>query len=58
MEKVFGKKIKQLKFFGFDYFEFKQKKHFIARSGWSKQVVLKFMLKIINLVKIYMIILK
>ena len=37
MEKVFGKKITELKFFGFDYFEFKGTKHLIARSGWSKQ---------------------
>ncbi len=37
MEKVFGKSITELKFFGFDYFEFKGSKHLIARSGWSKQ---------------------
>ena len=37
MEKVFGKKIKELKFFGFDYFTFNGAKHLIARSGWSKQ---------------------
>ena len=37
MEKVFGKKINELKFFGFDYFDFKGVKHLIARSGWSKQ---------------------
>ena len=37
MEKIFGKKIKDLKFFGFDYFEFNEVKHLIARSGWSKQ---------------------
>ncbi len=37
MEKVFGKKITELKFFGFDYFEFEGTKHLIARSGWSKQ---------------------
>jgi len=37
MEKVFGKKITELKFFGFDYFTFKGNKFFIARSGWSKQ---------------------
>ena len=37
MEKIFGTEIKQLKFFGFDYFEFKGTKHLIARSGWSKQ---------------------
>ena len=37
MEKVLGKKITELKFFGFDYFKFKGKIFFIARSGWSKQ---------------------
>jgi len=37
MEKVLGKKITELKFFGFDYFDFKESKFFIARSGWSKQ---------------------
>jgi len=37
MEKVFGDEIVNLKFFGFDYFEFGGDKHLIARSGWSKQ---------------------
>jgi len=37
MEKIFGKKISEMKFFGFDYFEFAEAKHLIARSGWSKQ---------------------
>ena len=37
MEKVFGDEITKLKFFGFDYFDFKGVKHLIARSGWSKQ---------------------
>ena len=37
MEKVFGEKIKELKFFGFDYFDFKGVKHLIAQYGWSKQ---------------------
>ena len=37
MEKVLGKKITELKFFGFDYFDFKGNKFFITRSGWSKQ---------------------
>ena len=37
MEKVFGDKIVNLKFFSFDYFEFGGDKHLIARSGWSKQ---------------------
>ena len=37
MEKIFGKEITDLKFFGFDYFDFRGVKHLIARSGWSKQ---------------------
>ena len=37
MEKIFGRKIVEMKFFGFDYFEFDGKKHLIAKSGWSKQ---------------------
>ena len=37
MEKIFGKEITTLKFFGFDYFEFKGNNHLIAQSGWSKQ---------------------
>tara|TARA_B100000902_G_scaffold16406_1_gene19672 strand:- start:700 stop:1809 length:1110 start_codon:yes stop_codon:yes gene_type:complete len=37
MEKIFGKSITDLKFFGFDYFDFNGAKHLIARSGWSKQ---------------------
>ena len=37
MEKIFGKKIIELKFFGFNYFDFEGVKHLIARSGWSKQ---------------------
>ena len=37
MEKVFGKIIKELKFFGFSYYDFMGTKHLIARSGWSKQ---------------------
>jgi dimethylsulfoniopropionate demethylase len=37
MEKVLGKKIAELKFFGFDYYTFKGNKFLIARSGWSKQ---------------------
>ena len=31
------KKLLKLKFFGFDYFDFKGTKHLIAQSGWSKQ---------------------
>ena len=37
MEKIFGKKILDLKFFGFDFYDFQGTKHLIARSGWSKQ---------------------
>ena len=37
MSKLFGDKIKQLKFFNFNYFNFKDNTYFIARSGWSKQ---------------------
>ena len=37
MEKIFGQEIKELKFFGFNYYDFKGVKHLIARSGWSKQ---------------------
>ena len=37
MEKVFGSIITKLKFFGFDYFDFKGSKFLIAQSGWSKQ---------------------
>ena len=37
MEKIFGKKITEMKFFVFDYFEFAGAKHLIARSGWSNQ---------------------
>ena len=37
MEKVFGEEITKLKFFGFDYFDFKRTKYLIAQSGWSKQ---------------------
>ena len=35
IEKVFVEKIKNLKFFGFDYFDFAGAKHLIAQSGWS-----------------------
>ena len=37
MAKLFGEKIRELKFFNFQYLEFKGKKYFVARSGWSKQ---------------------
>ena len=37
MEKVFGEKIKKLKFFKFEFFEFKNHKFLISRSGFSKQ---------------------
>ncbi len=37
MSKLFGEEIRELKFFNFKYFDFRGKKYFIARSGWSKQ---------------------
>jgi dimethylsulfoniopropionate demethylase len=37
MKKIFGKAITELKFFGFDYYNFNDVEHLIARSGWSKQ---------------------
>ena len=37
MEKVFGKKINDLKFFRYDFFEFNETKYLISRSGYSKQ---------------------
>ena len=37
MEKVFGSKIKDLKFFKFDFFNFQNNKFLISRSGYSKQ---------------------
>ena len=37
MEKVFGKEIKNLKFFKFDYFTFNKRKYLISKSGFSKQ---------------------
>jgi dimethylsulfoniopropionate demethylase len=37
MEKILGKKIAELKFFGFDYYYFEGNKFLVARSGWSKQ---------------------
>jgi dimethylsulfoniopropionate demethylase len=37
MEKVFGVKINQLKFFRYDFFNFKEKTFLISRSGYSKQ---------------------
>mgnify|MGYP001180403671 CR=1 FL=1 len=37
MEKVFGEKINELKFFNFDYFTFDQYNYLISRSGFSKQ---------------------
>jgi len=54
MNKLFGEKIKQLKFFNFNYFDFKESKYFIARSGWSKQGGFEIYVKMIKLVKIYM----
>ena len=37
MAKLFGEEIRDLKFFNFKYFNIKEHKYFIARSGWSKQ---------------------
>ena len=37
MKKIFGDKIRDLKFFRFDFFEFDKKKFLISRSGFSKQ---------------------
>ena len=37
MKKIFGQDIAKLKFFNFDYFDFKGSKHMISKSGFSKQ---------------------
>ena len=37
MEEVFGNEINNLKFFKFDFFNFKNNKYLISRSGFSKQ---------------------
>ncbi len=37
MEEVFGKEINNLKFFKYDYFNFKNNKYLISRTGFSKQ---------------------
>ena len=37
MERVFGKKINDLKFFKFDFFEFDNNEYLVSRSGFSKQ---------------------
>ena len=37
MEKIFGSKIVDLKFFRYDFFEFNNNKYLISRSGYSKQ---------------------
>ena len=37
MEKIFGKKINDLKFFRFNFFEFNKVNFLISRSGYSKQ---------------------
>ena len=34
MAKLFGEEIRDLKFFNFKYFNYKEHKYFIARSGW------------------------
>ena len=48
MESVFGEKIKNLKFFHFDFFEFNKNKFLISRSGFPNKVVMKFILKILK----------
>ena len=37
MEEVFGKEITKLKFFNYDFFNFRKNKYLISRSGFSKQ---------------------
>ena len=37
MQKVFGDQIKELKFFNYKYYNFKNVKHLISRTGYSKQ---------------------
>ena len=37
MEEVFGKEITKLKFFKYDFFNFKKNKYLISRTGYSKQ---------------------
>ena len=37
MEQIFGNKIKDLKFFKFDFLNLIKKKYLISRSGYSKQ---------------------
>ena len=37
MEEIFGKEITELKFFKFNFFNFKNNKYLISRSGFSKQ---------------------
>ena len=37
MEEFFGENITKLKFFKFDFFDFKNNKFLISRSGYSKQ---------------------
>ena len=38
MNEIFGEKIKKLKFFRFDFFDFNKKRFLISKSGFSKQV--------------------
>ena len=45
MKNIFGDKIRDLKFFRFDFFEFDKKKFLISRSGFQNKEVMKFMLK-------------
>ena len=49
MSKVFGEKIKKLKFFHFGFFDFLGTKQLIARSGYSKQDGFEVYLKGFNL---------
>ena len=37
MNEIFGEKIKKLKFFRFDFFDFNKKRFLISKSGFSKQ---------------------
>ena len=37
MQKVFGNEIKDLKFFNYKYYNFKDTKHLVSKSGYSKQ---------------------
>ena len=47
MAKLFGEEIRDLKFFNFKYFNYKEHKYLIARSGFLNKVVSRSMLKMI-----------